>query len=871
MSFAAVILAAKIAFGVSIAPQVVEQLKESGQLQSIVEANKDARARGVWQANPGPYHFDRTTADVETLHCLIILVDFNDMTHESGFHSEPPNFDTLLFSFGLRSPGSMTDYYNECSYGQAYLMGQVTQWYRMPQLYSYYVDGQRGFGTYPHNAQKLTEDAITAADPDVDFSLYDNNGDDEVDALFVVHAGPGYEDTGNLNYIHSHAWVMSQRFYLDGVELYRYSMEPEETGSNRLVTIGVFCHEFGHVLGLPDLYDYDYDSQGVGDWSVMAGGSWGGGGARPVHFDAWCKYQLGWAMPMIVSGNLTQEQIDAVEYNPDTYQLFSMGAGGPQYFMVENRRRRLFDISVPAEGLLIYHIDESVPNNDDQTHYKVAVEQADGDFDLEHNRSADGGDPWPGSTNHRTFDDFSIPDSRLYDGDASEVSVTNISDSDSVMFADLGIMYGTPLYELLDFSFIDSSGNGNGMPEPGETCNLFFSARNIRLMSNDLQVIAFCSDSRVIFSDSISSFGPLPVNQPFDNTADPITFSLPENYDCGYVTFNLRFVAQNGQYVQDIGHQTILGIPNLLLVDDNRGQTIDTFYTGALEALGQAYVVWHIANQGSPDSVLHRYENVIWFTGGSRADTLPPEDVDGLISYLDQGGHLMVTSQDFVQNLSVRGLPHDTLLLRQYLKVDYLTRETDHRIDGMPGSVFDTLTFYSAGIGGANNQMSQDALVRLVGGQDVLHYRSGRVAAIGVVNGYRALTVGFGAEGINNSYPTIYDTRAQFMRAALSFILSPVSVWDGSPMLPGKISLDQNYPNPFNPATQMAFEIPSTGQVDLSIYDILGRLIDKPVSGILPGGGHIVTWDGSRYSSGIYFYRLTVGDHSVTRRMILSK
>jgi M6 family metalloprotease-like protein len=338
MSIITVILAANFALGVSIAPQIVEQLKETGQLQSVVEADRDARARGVWQANPNPYRFG-ATADVETLHCLIILVDFDDMTHESGFHSEPPNFDTLLFSLGLRNPGSMADYYDETSYGQAYLTGQVTRWYRMPQLYSYYVDGQRGFGSYPHNAQKLTEDAITAADPDIDYSLYDNSGDGEVDALFVVHAGPGYEDTGNLNYIHSHAWVMSRRFYLDGVELYRYSMEPEETASNRLVTIGVFCHEFGHVLGLPDLYDYDYDSQGVGDWSVMAGGCWGGGGARPVHFDAWSKYQLGFAVPTIPASNLIHEQICSTAWARAARNISWLRTGGAGFSTLVSRPR----------------------------------------------------------------------------------------------------------------------------------------------------------------------------------------------------------------------------------------------------------------------------------------------------------------------------------------------------------------------------------------------------------------------------------------------------------------------------------------------------------------------------------------------------
>ena len=573
MLLVALMLTAKFALAVSIAPQIVEQLKQSGQLQTIVEADRNARARGVWQPNSTPYRWG-AAADVDTLHCLIVLVDFSDMPHEAGFDAEPANFDTLLFSRDIRPIGSMADYYNETSYGKAFLTGQVTDWYRMPELYSYYVDGQRGFGGYPHNAQRLAEDAVLAADSLVDFSLYDNNGDHTVDALFVVHAGPGYEDTGNLNYIHSHAWSTSYVMNVDGVLVSGYSMEPEETGSNQFVTIGVYCHEFGHVLGLPDLYDYGYDSQGVGDWSVMAGGSWGGGGARPVHFDGWCKYQLGWAVPTVPVNNIVHEQIDAIEYTPDIYQLFQYGQSNYEYFIVENRRRELFDQSIPGDGLVIYHVDETAPNNDDQTHYKVAVEQADGLFDLENNRGANSGDPWPGSSNNRTFDDFSTPNARFYgDGGPSEVGVSNISDSDSIMFADLSIMYIDPLYNLLSFSFEDSTGNNNGHPEPGETCNLIFSAENIRAGANDLRVYVSCSDTQLVLIDSVSSFGFLPINQPFDNRTDPITFSVPSGYTSNFVTFTLRFVARAGFYTQEFTRHEVIGNPDLLLVDDDAGRS----------------------------------------------------------------------------------------------------------------------------------------------------------------------------------------------------------------------------------------------------------------------------------------------------------
>jgi immune inhibitor A len=859
-----------MAGAVSIAPEIVDMLMHSGQLESIIQANRAARDKGVWQPNPDHYRFGVAT-DVDTLHCLIVLADFTDMQHEWVFHSDPEDFDTLLFSIGLREPGSMTDYYDENSYGQAYLVGEVTNWYRLPQLYAYYVDGQRGFGSYPRNAQRLTEDAVVAADPDVDFATYDNDLNGWVDALFVVHAGPGYEDTGNLNYIHSHAWVVSSPMDVDGVQVYGYSMEPEETGSGGFATIGVYCHEFGHVLGLPDLYDYDYDSDGVGSWSVMAGGSWGGGGARPVHFDAWSKCELGWVVPLELSVNLDNEQIDAVEFNPDIYKLFSLGIPDTEYFLVENRRRMLFDQSLPGDGLVIFHVDEAAPNNNDQNHYKVAVEQADGYFDLENNRGSDNGDPWPGSTNHRTFDDFSIPNSNLYESLQSEVSVSEISDSDSVMNADLAIMFTTPYYELLDVVFDDSQGNGNGRPEAGESCDLIFTIQNIRALVYDLTVTVSCTDQTIAFSDSIATFTDVPVNEPFSNDLDDITFNVPSGYTSNFVNFNFEFVSLNGQYTQEISWRTIVGNPDLLLVDDDNGMSVDTFYTNVLDSIGQTYAIWDVFDQGSPASALNQYEYVIWFTGHTRTEPPLPEYITAIISYLNSGGRLMITSQDFVQRLFERNSSQDTLLLRQYLRVGYDRVETDHHPGGEPGTVFDSLEFLTSGSGGANNQVSQDALTVHSGGILLMTYRSDRPAAVGRIANFAALTAGFGFEGINDLFPNFYDDSEEFMRAALTFLSQPVSISGDEGILPDRFQLEQNYPNPFNPATRISFVIKSASRVRLEIYDLLGRLISTPVNDQLQSGKHEVVWDANQLPSGIYFYRLSTAFGALTRRMILEK
>jgi immune inhibitor A len=372
---------------------------------------------------------------------IVIIVDFDDNTADTGTYPAS-HYEDLLFSVGTYPTGSMRDYYLENSYGNFETVGDVSGWHRMPEDYSYYVDGYYGFGSYPRNAQRLTEDAVYAADPYVDFSQFDNDGPDGVpdsgdddgyvDALFVVHAGPGAEVTGSPDDIWSHAWGTYNEPYVDGVYVGAYSSEPEDGD------IGVFCHELGHVLGLPDFYDYGYDSRGAGYWSVMAGGSWGGGGTTPVHFDAYSKIELGFVTPIVPTSNLVNVMVPPVETNAVVYKLWTDGSPGSEYFVLENRQQMGFDVSVRGEGIVIYHVDESTYGNDNQRcgpghpHYQLAVEQADGECDLEYdNNSGDTGDPWPGSGGaenpNYAFDDTSTPNTRDYDNNSTGVEVYDIS------------------------------------------------------------------------------------------------------------------------------------------------------------------------------------------------------------------------------------------------------------------------------------------------------------------------------------------------------------------------------------------------------------------------------------------------------------
>jgi hypothetical protein len=141
---------------------------------------------------------EKPSANTEVnYNAIAILVDFSDNVSQV----DPTYFDNLLYG---TSTGTVRHYFNEVTYGNLTVvtvnLPSSLGWKRAPQTYSYYTNNNNGLGSYPQNAQKLAEDAIALANPYVDFSQYDNNNDGYVDALFIIHAGPGAEFTGNNNH-----------------------------------------------------------------------------------------------------------------------------------------------------------------------------------------------------------------------------------------------------------------------------------------------------------------------------------------------------------------------------------------------------------------------------------------------------------------------------------------------------------------------------------------------------------------------------------------------------------------------------------------------------------------------------------------------
>ncbi|MCK4894971.1 MAG: M6 family metalloprotease domain-containing protein, partial [Calditrichia bacterium] len=449
-------------------PRVLEMMK-NGNIETpyYLENLDELRARGIntpatlpdGRRVPGP---PRNTE--VNYSAIAILVDFSDNVSQVNASF----FDNLMYGTGN---GTVRHYYDEVTYGNLTVvtlnLPSSMGWLRAPQTYAYYVNNNNGFGSYPQNAQKLAEDVIALANPLVDFSQYDNDGDGYVDALFIIHSGPGAEFTGSNNDIWSHKWGTFSPQLVDGVYAYVYSMEPEYWQNPGDMTCGVYAHEMGHaVFGLPDVYDRDGSSRGLGRWSLMAGGSWNGSlGNSPAHPDAWNRVQMGYVTPHNITTDTTGYSLPDIQNNQSMVRLWTHGNPGNQYFLVENRQRLGYDAALPQAGMCIYHVDESVNTQNDREwypgytnsgHYLVALEQADGLWQLEMNsNSGNSGDPFPGSGNSRTFDDNSTPDSRNYNFQYTQVAVRNISNSALIMQADfeVGIPQIAPDIEISPTSF----------------------------------------------------------------------------------------------------------------------------------------------------------------------------------------------------------------------------------------------------------------------------------------------------------------------------------------------------------------------------------------------------------------------------------
>lgn len=412
---------------------------------------------------PGPKEFpskylikeEKTSPSVKNV--LVILVDFKDRENKTP----PEEVYDKLFSKNKIPTGSVRDYFHEVSWGNLEITGNVLGWNRASKKYSHYVDShymnQNSLKWTMKKARKLAEEAMiqVSEKESEDFSKYDLNNDGKVDILIIIFAGEGAAREGNLSNIYPHRGFFQRPIKLpENIVADNYIMMHELPSYD----IGGFCHEIAHTLGVPDLYYPDHTSSVVGGWCLMGVGCYNNDGRTPAHLNPWFKQHLGWMEPELIQGEPRVYEIPTItDSAKKVYKLEIQGSRGKEYFLVENRQQKGFDTHLPGEGLLIWHVNEnnakgSFPNLN-PSHLFMTLEQADGENSLEartikfrsaqpyvssEENNGSAGDPYPGKTNNRSFDNKSRPNSSSYKGRKSSVTINLISASSDIMTANMG-------------------------------------------------------------------------------------------------------------------------------------------------------------------------------------------------------------------------------------------------------------------------------------------------------------------------------------------------------------------------------------------------------------------------------------------------
>lgn len=366
-------------------------------------------------------------------HCLVLLVNFENA-------KMAPGHDVATYTRVMNEPGmadygctgSARDYFVEQSSGAFTPTFDVCGIIELDKPWSYY--GENDWNGNDVHAQEMIVEACEKASQQfgVDFSKYDADGDGTVDFVYVFYAGYAESNGASMHTIWPHSSNLTSfdiDLEIDGKRIDRYACSSELDGvsGTTLTGIGTFCHEFCHVLGLPDLYNIiNTMSIQLGQWSLMDQGSYNNNCHTPPNLSAWERHCLRW---------LDLTELSEPAYGVELPELTETNFGyiiktdkENEFFVLENRQRRGWDHYLPGTGMLVYHIDFYrelwIKNQVNCNSYPlVDLIEADGLQD-----SSSSNDPFPGNLGNTMLTDYTYPSMMLHNGNGADRGLTEITE-----------------------------------------------------------------------------------------------------------------------------------------------------------------------------------------------------------------------------------------------------------------------------------------------------------------------------------------------------------------------------------------------------------------------------------------------------------
>ena len=382
--------------------EVVGQAPSPAKLQARRAANKARKVRKEFGVTPNL-----------APRGIVIMVNFTD----TAFLKSHPNevIDSLcnakdckVNKSGETNYPSAAQYFSDQSHGLYHPVFDVYGPVTLSKEFSYYGENDGTVSNNDVRPANMVVEACKLVDAlGIDFTQYDSDDDGKIDFVYVVYAGPGEASGGGAYTIWPHSYSIGEQLdfehyysnhkdefleyygvdfvpyftdeyseedcYVDEKMINTYACSNELSG-NSLSGIGTLCHEFGHVMGLPDFYDIYYDINDTenltpGNWDVMDGGAYNKSGHCPPNYNAWEKYFFGWHQP--INLGLKEKKLKLIANGQKGYQAYQITAGnelvGPTdslkndatVYYIENRQQQGWDRGLSAHGLLIWKVNYS--------------------------------------------------------------------------------------------------------------------------------------------------------------------------------------------------------------------------------------------------------------------------------------------------------------------------------------------------------------------------------------------------------------------------------------------------------------------------------------------------------------------------------